>query len=73
MRPTRRSDPLIGGSLGTFGKVTISNVKAGAFSTATHDGRQAGIYGTSRYGRCRYGLPRRGIYGSDTYGNCTYS
>jgi hypothetical protein len=53
--------------------ITINSVNPGAFSSTPHDGRQGGIYDTSRYGRCVYALPRRGIYGSDTYGNCTYS
>lgn len=57
----------------TADSITTASVKPGAFSSTLHDGRQAGIYGTSRYGRCKYGLPRRGIYDSDTYGNCAYS
>lgn len=31
----------------------------------------AGVYGTSKYGRCRY-TSRPGIYGYDKYGGCTY-
>ncbi len=30
-----------------------------------------GIYGRTRYGRCRYGS-RRGIYGADRYGSAIY-
>ena len=30
-----------------------------------------GKYGTSRYGRCLYGV-RVGIYGADRYGSATY-
>jgi len=31
-----------------------------------------GIYGTHKYGRCRYGA-RIGIYGYDKYGSCSYA
>ena len=34
-------------------------------------GTSEGVYGTSKYGRCRY-TSRPGIYGYDRYGGCTY-
>jgi len=70
-RPKREVYRSLGNRLPEIGSTMASTQSTSGNIGAVNDGRSIGIYGLSKYGRCKYGL-KRGIYGVDKYGSAAY-